>query len=195
MAPVVRAKVVGIDHLVLRVGDFARSKRFYDAVLGFLGFALKYEFDKTAGWSNGKTLFWIGEGRCARPQAALSHRRYRLPPLCLRAGAATGRRRSRRVPEEKEGARGRPAGRLSRVRRGLSRRLFPRPRRHEARRYVLSQAAQEAIEVSRRAGSRTARADPPCPRSRCRAPAAARRARPPAPCRPRARRTARSRAD
>ena len=54
------ARVVGIDHLVLRVGDFARSKRFYDAVLGFLGFALKYEFDDTAGWSNGKTLFWIG---------------------------------------------------------------------------------------------------------------------------------------
>ena len=55
------AKVVGIDHLVLRVGKFARSKRFYDAVLGFLGFTLKYEFDKTAGWSNGRTLFWIGE--------------------------------------------------------------------------------------------------------------------------------------
>ena len=54
-------RVVGIDHLVLSVGDFARSKRFYDAVLGFLGFTLKYEFDDTAGWSNGKTLFWIGE--------------------------------------------------------------------------------------------------------------------------------------
>jgi catechol 2,3-dioxygenase-like lactoylglutathione lyase family enzyme len=55
------AKVIGIDHLVLRVGEFARSKRFYEAVLGFLGFTLKYEFDKTAGWSNGQTLFWIGE--------------------------------------------------------------------------------------------------------------------------------------
>ncbi|HEX3500208.1 MAG TPA: VOC family protein [Stellaceae bacterium] len=55
------ARVVGIDHLVLCVGKFARSKRFYDAVLGFLGFTLKYEFDRTAGWSNGKTLFWIGE--------------------------------------------------------------------------------------------------------------------------------------
>ena len=55
------ARVVGIDHLVLRVGNFARSKRFYDAVLGFLGFKLKYEFADAAGWSNGKTLFWIGE--------------------------------------------------------------------------------------------------------------------------------------
>ena len=53
-------RVVGIDHLVLRVGNFTRSKRFYDAVLGFLGFKLKYEFADAAGWSNGKTLFWIG---------------------------------------------------------------------------------------------------------------------------------------
>jgi catechol 2,3-dioxygenase-like lactoylglutathione lyase family enzyme len=55
------ARVIGIDHLVIRVGDFAKSKRFYKNVLGFLGFALKYEFDDSAGWSNGKTLFWIGE--------------------------------------------------------------------------------------------------------------------------------------
>jgi len=55
------ARVVGIDHLVIRVKDFERSKRFYDAVLGCLGFKRKYDFDKTAGWSNGRTLFWIGE--------------------------------------------------------------------------------------------------------------------------------------
>jgi len=56
-----RPRVIGIDHLVLRVGNFAKSKRFYDGVLGFLCFALKYEFADAAGWSNGKTLFWIGE--------------------------------------------------------------------------------------------------------------------------------------
>jgi catechol 2,3-dioxygenase-like lactoylglutathione lyase family enzyme len=55
------ARVVGIDHLVIRVKDFERSKKFYDAVLGFLGFKRKYTFDDAAGWSNGKTLFWIGE--------------------------------------------------------------------------------------------------------------------------------------
>ncbi|HTZ76425.1 MAG TPA: VOC family protein [Stellaceae bacterium] len=55
------ARVVGIDHLVIRVSNFARSKRFYDDVLGFLGFKLKYDLDAAAGWSNGKTLFWIGE--------------------------------------------------------------------------------------------------------------------------------------
>ena len=54
-------RVVGIDHLVIRVSDFAKSKRFYDDVLGFLGFKLKYDYADAAGWSNGKTLFWIGE--------------------------------------------------------------------------------------------------------------------------------------
>ena len=52
-------RVIGIDHLVLSVGDFARSKEFYDRVLGFLGFKLKYEYPDMAGWSNRKTLFWI----------------------------------------------------------------------------------------------------------------------------------------
>jgi len=55
------ARVVGIDHLVLSVGDFARSKAFYDKVLGFLGFKLKYDLDDMAGWSNKKTLFWIAK--------------------------------------------------------------------------------------------------------------------------------------
>jgi catechol 2,3-dioxygenase-like lactoylglutathione lyase family enzyme len=61
------ASVVGIDHLVLSVGDFARSKEFYRKLLRFLGFKLKYDYANMAGWSNGKTLFWIAaadeEGR------------------------------------------------------------------------------------------------------------------------------------
>jgi catechol 2,3-dioxygenase-like lactoylglutathione lyase family enzyme len=60
-------RVVGIDHLVLSVGDFARSKEFYDKLLRFLGFKLKHDYADMAGWSNGKTLFWIAaadaEGR------------------------------------------------------------------------------------------------------------------------------------
>ena len=60
-------RVVGIDHLVLSVGDFARSKAFYGKVLGFLGFKLENSYRDMAGWSNGKTLFWIAaadaEGR------------------------------------------------------------------------------------------------------------------------------------
>ena len=51
--------VVGIDHLVLSVGDFGRSKEFYGKLLGFLGFKLKYDYADMAGWSNGETLFWI----------------------------------------------------------------------------------------------------------------------------------------
>jgi len=60
-------RVVGIDHLVLSVGDFARSREFYDKLLKFLGFKRKYDYEGMAGWSNGKTLFWIAaadaEGR------------------------------------------------------------------------------------------------------------------------------------
>ena len=52
-------RVVGIDHLVISVGDFARSRAFYDKLLGFLGFKRKYDYAGMAGWSNGKTLFWI----------------------------------------------------------------------------------------------------------------------------------------
>ena len=52
-------RVVGIDHLVLSVSDFRRSKAFYDKVLGFLRFKRKYDYADMAGWSNGKTLFWI----------------------------------------------------------------------------------------------------------------------------------------
>jgi catechol 2,3-dioxygenase-like lactoylglutathione lyase family enzyme len=54
-------RVVGIDHLVLSVSDFARSKAFYGKLLGFLGFKLKHSYPEMAGWSNGKTLFWIAE--------------------------------------------------------------------------------------------------------------------------------------
>jgi catechol 2,3-dioxygenase-like lactoylglutathione lyase family enzyme len=54
-------QVVGIDHLVIRVSDFEKSKQFYNDVLGFMGFDLEWEFDHIAGWNNGKTMFWIGE--------------------------------------------------------------------------------------------------------------------------------------
>jgi catechol 2,3-dioxygenase-like lactoylglutathione lyase family enzyme len=54
-------RVLGIDHLVLSVGDFARSRAFYDKLLRFLGFKLKYDHAEMAGWSNGKTLFWIAQ--------------------------------------------------------------------------------------------------------------------------------------
>ncbi|MEZ5924724.1 MAG: VOC family protein [Hyphomicrobiaceae bacterium] len=55
------ASVRGIDHLVIRVSDFERSKAFYDHVLGFLDFELAESYPGAAGWANGRTLFWIGE--------------------------------------------------------------------------------------------------------------------------------------
>jgi len=70
------ARVVGIDHLVFRVKDIERSRRFYDLVLGFLGFKPKYHFADAVGWSNAKTLLWIGEAdaeaRSIRTVSALS---------------------------------------------------------------------------------------------------------------------------
>jgi catechol 2,3-dioxygenase-like lactoylglutathione lyase family enzyme len=54
-------RVKGIDHLTITVGDFARSRAFYATLLPFLGFELKYDYAGMAGWSNGKTLFWIYE--------------------------------------------------------------------------------------------------------------------------------------
>lgn len=55
------AKVVGIDHLAIRVSDFDVSRRFYDRLLSFLGFVREWEFDRTVGWNNGVILFWITE--------------------------------------------------------------------------------------------------------------------------------------
>lgn len=55
------ATVKGIDHLVIRVSDFARSKAFYNQVLGFLDFELAEAYPDAAGWANGRTLFWIGQ--------------------------------------------------------------------------------------------------------------------------------------
>lgn len=60
-------RVVGVDHIVLRVGDYEKSKAFYGKLLGFLGFKVLEEYEDAIGWTNGKTRLWIGpadrEGR------------------------------------------------------------------------------------------------------------------------------------
>jgi catechol 2,3-dioxygenase-like lactoylglutathione lyase family enzyme len=71
---------VGIDHLVLSVGDIACSRHFYDKLLGFLGFKRKYDYADMTGWSNGKTLFWIA---AADAEAKIPQRRYRLSSSCV----------------------------------------------------------------------------------------------------------------
>jgi catechol 2,3-dioxygenase-like lactoylglutathione lyase family enzyme len=52
-------RVVGIDHLVISVGDFETSKAFYAPLMEFLGFGVEAEYEAMMGWANGKTLFWI----------------------------------------------------------------------------------------------------------------------------------------
>src|SRR3954463_14225216 len=54
-------RVVGIDHISIRVSDFAKSKAFYGRLLPFLGFKVLDEYGEAIGWTNGKTRFWIGQ--------------------------------------------------------------------------------------------------------------------------------------
>jgi len=54
------ARVVNIDHISVRVADFARSKAFYGKLFDFLGFKVLDELDDAIGWTNGKTRYWIG---------------------------------------------------------------------------------------------------------------------------------------
>jgi catechol 2,3-dioxygenase-like lactoylglutathione lyase family enzyme len=52
-------RVVGIDHLSVRVSDYERSKLFYGRLFAFLGFEISDEYPDTIGWTNGQTRFWI----------------------------------------------------------------------------------------------------------------------------------------
>jgi catechol 2,3-dioxygenase-like lactoylglutathione lyase family enzyme len=54
-------RVVGIDHISLRVSDFERSKAFYGELLPFMGFRVLDEYPDAIGWTNGKTRLWIGQ--------------------------------------------------------------------------------------------------------------------------------------
>ena len=55
------ARVVGIDHIVLRASDFEVSRRFYDRLLSFLGFVEEWDLGRTVGWNNGVTMVWVVE--------------------------------------------------------------------------------------------------------------------------------------
>ena len=52
-------QVVGIDHIVIRVSDYERSRAFYDRLFTFLNFELIDRFTDMTGWRNGVTAFWI----------------------------------------------------------------------------------------------------------------------------------------
>ena len=61
-------RVVGIDHLVIRVFDYAKSKAFYGRLFEFLGFEVSDEYADAIGWTNGRTRFWIGPADAKRKQ-------------------------------------------------------------------------------------------------------------------------------
>ncbi len=54
-------RVVGIDHLVIRVSDFQTSKAFYGRLFDFLGFEVLDQYEAAIGWTNDKMRFWIGQ--------------------------------------------------------------------------------------------------------------------------------------
>ena len=57
-----------LDHLSVRVSDYGRSKRFYEAALAPLGYKLVMEFDGAAGLGvGGKPDFWIAQGAAGGP--------------------------------------------------------------------------------------------------------------------------------
>jgi catechol 2,3-dioxygenase-like lactoylglutathione lyase family enzyme len=75
-------RVVGVDHLSIRVGNFEKSKLFYKRLFGFLGFKVEAEYPGAMGWSNGVTLFWIGQAEGKRKHhtgdVGLHHYAFRL---------------------------------------------------------------------------------------------------------------------
>jgi catechol 2,3-dioxygenase-like lactoylglutathione lyase family enzyme len=61
-------RVVGIDHLVVRVSNYEKSKAFYGRLFDFLGFEISDEYADAIGWTNGKTRFWIGPADASGPK-------------------------------------------------------------------------------------------------------------------------------
>jgi catechol 2,3-dioxygenase-like lactoylglutathione lyase family enzyme len=123
-------RVVGIDHLVISVGDFEKSKSFYAPLMKFLGFDVEAEYEGSMmGWANGNTLFWIAAADAEGKKHTYRKGEYRLSPLRLpfaeprRCRCATGL----------FGRAGRDHRRSSRrILRRLLRGFLSRPRRHEA---------------------------------------------------------------
>jgi len=55
------SRVVGIDHISVRVSDYEKSKAFYGKLFTFLGFEISEDYGSTIGWTNGRTRYWIAE--------------------------------------------------------------------------------------------------------------------------------------
>jgi catechol 2,3-dioxygenase-like lactoylglutathione lyase family enzyme len=72
------ARVVNIDHISVRVSDFAKSKAFYSRLFTFLGFKVLDEMADAIGWTNGKTRYWIGQADKKGPNKKDGPHKYRI---------------------------------------------------------------------------------------------------------------------
>ena len=79
-------KVVGIDHISIRVSDYEKSKAFYGSLFAFLGFEISDEYPNTIGWTNGKTRYWIAPAEGRKSTASATSACITTPSNC-----ATGR--------------------------------------------------------------------------------------------------------
>ena len=57
------ARVVSLDHVVVRVSNIERSRAFYGRLFSFLGFESMDDFSNMTGWRNGKIAFWISSAK------------------------------------------------------------------------------------------------------------------------------------
>jgi len=80
----VAIEVLGVEHIDLTVNDVARSRAFYDKVLGELGFR-KFESDDYINWSNAQMTIAIREASGVHRDAQFDRYRVGLHHLALRA--------------------------------------------------------------------------------------------------------------
>ena len=71
-------RVVGVDHLVVRVGNLEKSKAFYRPLFDFLGFKVLGAYDDAIGWTNGTSRYWIGQA-----EAQSGKHKYRIGEVGL----------------------------------------------------------------------------------------------------------------
>lgn len=62
-----------LDHIMLRVRNYQKSRDFYDAVLATLGYKRLMEFGgKHGGYGDTKPYFWIGEDENPHPRTHIA---------------------------------------------------------------------------------------------------------------------------
>lgn len=81
-------RIRNVDHLVITVSDFERSKRFYSALFKFLGMRVMEDYEGAMGWKDGGSRFWI-----VKADAKGRKRRHRIGDVGFHHYAFSLRRR------------------------------------------------------------------------------------------------------